>query len=723
MSPTLISAALGVAITVLTLAQVAPSLTAVLNTSTAMTGLSREESLVQHIIQYKALEGVYPATIADMTAKKYWQASDNNNGFGGAYTFLVDATKGIIDISTTIADAKNRALYVNNYRHTFKPVDMGGGVVKTSFIMPSTGAMGAPVQSASTAAIPVTATAPNAASNTFWYDTSGSTAMLKVSDGTKWAATTTVSSGGGSAPAPSATTIVASANDLPVTATTGDVRYVFNAANSTLDTLIYYNGAWTQSEVAVSPVANSNPTVTALAAQVLPIGRVAAAFYYDFKAAVSAMTLGSLSALTVDTSKVNWAVQGTLPDGLSINAATGVLSGTPTAKTAKVGTAFNVIATYGGSAGQNNYLIKVGPQFLWVTSITTGAYHSCALLTTGGVQCWGRNLEGALGDGTLTNRYSPVDVIGLTSGVKKISVGRFHTCAITAVGGAKCWGNNINGEIGDGTVVTRRAPVDVIGLTSGVTKISAGASQTCAIGPAGAAKCWGNNSNGQIGDGTKTIRLTPVDVIGLTSGVQSISTSLSSPQTCAVTGAGGGKCWGSNSVGQLGDGTSVDKSTPVDVTGLTSGLSEISTGMNTTCALTTGGAAKCWGFGYSGQLGNGTNSATSTFVDVSGLTSGVSSLNVGLSHVCALTVSGGVKCWGDNGSGQLGDGTTSAKNIPTNVTDLASGVTSLSSGNSHSCATTTAGIGRCWGLNSEGQLGDGTTVRKLTPTDLLTDSW
>jgi alpha-tubulin suppressor-like RCC1 family protein len=249
-------------------------------------------------------------------------------------------------------------------------------------------------------------------------------------------------------------------------------------------------------------------------------------------------------------------------------------------------------------------------------AVSVGDSHSCAIMNGGAVKCWGSNTYGQAGDTMTGVQLRPVGVVGLTSGVAAIAAGGNHTCALTVAGGVKCWGFNNIGQLGDGSTTDRRAPVDVPGLTSGVAAITAGGASTCALTMAGGVKCWGANYSGELGDGSFSPRWLPVDVVGLTSGVAKIATGGS--HTCAIMTSGGAKCWGQNTNGELGDGTSGNyRTTPVDVTGLTAGVVAIAPGFVHTCALMTSGGVKCWGYDYSSG-----GAGSTPPLDVTGLSSG-----------------------------------------------------------------------------------------------------
>jgi alpha-tubulin suppressor-like RCC1 family protein len=345
-----------------------------------------------------------------------------------------------------------------------------------------------------------------------------------------------------------------------------------------------------------------------------------------------------------------------------------------------------------------------------VTDVTTALNRTCAIVS-GAAKCWSLNTDGALGDGTTGTRLTPVQVTGLTSGVTAISTNDNTTCAVVS-GAAKCWGNNTNGQIGDGTTTSRSTPTQVTGLTSGVTAISVGGQHVCAV-VSGAAKCWGMNSSSQLGDGTTTSKTTPTTVSGLSSGVTQISAAALGG--CVLLTSGGVKCWGDNTNGQLGDGTTTARSTPVAVSGLSSGVTQISANSDShACAVLTGGGVKCWGGNSVGGLGDGTTTNRSTPVSVVGLGASATSVSTGLVRSCAVLTTGSVYCWGWNSTGQLGDGTTTDNPSPVQVSGITAGAVVTASAWYHSCAVVSVGL-KCWGRNTIGQLGDGTTTQRLTP--------
>jgi alpha-tubulin suppressor-like RCC1 family protein len=253
-----------------------------------------------------------------------------------------------------------------------------------------------------------------------------------------------------------------------------------------------------------------------------------------------------------------------------------------------------------------------------VQAIAGGDSHTCAVVN-GAAKCWGLNNFGQVGDNTTTPRHSPAAVSSI-SGVQAIAAGGAHSCAIVN-GAAMCWGLNSSGQLGNATPGDpppgdSHVPVPVTGLGSGVIAIAAGENHTCAIVTGGAVKCWGNNASGQLGNSaTGGIAATPVPVTGLGSGAIAIAAGHN--HTCAVAAGGAAKCWGSNDSGQLGDGSPdpnlplpPDSNAPVQVTGLTSGVQSIATGSQHSCATTTAGGVFCWGLNSSAQIAADPNDPT-----------------------------------------------------------------------------------------------------------------
>ena len=347
--------------------------------------------------------------------------------------------------------------------------------------------------------------------------------------------------------------------------------------------------------------------------------------------------------------------------------------------------------------------------------MAAGDVHTCVLLSSGGVECWGGNGYGQLGNASINDSSAPVAVSGITTATA-IAAGAFDTCALLASGGVDCWGNNDDGQLGNGSTANSSTPVAVSGITT-ATAIAADYNHTCALLASGGIDCWGDNGLGQLGDGTASgpacegvCSLTPVAVSGITTAT---AIAAGDSHTCALLASGGIDCWGSNGYGELGDGSTINESaTPVAVSGITTATA-IAAGVRHTCALIAGGGVDCWGDGALGQLGNGGTANSSTPAAVSGVAT-ATAITAGVYHTCAVLTGGGVACWGFNGLGQLGNGSTADSSTPAGVSGMAS-ATAIAGGGFHTCAILAGGGIDCWGWNGFGQFGNGTTTSRSTP--------
>ena len=355
------------------------------------------------------------------------------------------------------------------------------------------------------------------------------------------------------------------------------------------------------------------------------------------------------------------------------------------------------------------------------TALAAGGAHACGLSSAGATYCWGDNFYGQLGDGTATSSSIPVAVAGGLS-FSALAAGRYHTCGLTNAGSAYCWGGNYVGQLGDGSTTPSSVPVAVAGGLN-FSAIAAGGVHTCGLISGGAAYCWGDDEVGQlgeVGDELPVIRTTPIAVSG---GLRFSALAPGGIHTCGLIGGSAAYCWGGNYVGQLGDGSTTNSSTPVPVAG---GLnfSALTTGVGGhTCGLTMSGAAYCWGGNHIGQLGDGSTTLSSIPVAVSGGLS-FSGLAAGAAHTCGLTRTGAANCWGNNEEGELGNGdigpdTCNVANwrCSRSPVAVAGGLTfsALTLGGVHTCGLISGGAAYCWGDNSSGQLGDGTTTNSSIP--------
>jgi alpha-tubulin suppressor-like RCC1 family protein len=375
-----------------------------------------------------------------------------------------------------------------------------------------------------------------------------------------------------------------------------------------------------------------------------------------------------------------------------------------------------------------------------ITAVSAGTFHTC-LIMNGQVWCWGANSGYQLGDGSYFDRLNPVQVRrsdgGFLTGATHISAAYDHTCAISQKQ-VWCWGNNIRGQLGDGTtgvgsmtaVRVKQSPSAGGRLLNNATGISTGTSHSCAI-HAGQAWCWGDNRSGQLGAGTLPNQdgayRVQVNGGGWLPAIKSISSGPA--HTCGVATSNGQVwCWGDNFWATLGDGTETQRTRAVRTIksnrSYLTGMHTVSAGNDFVCATTASGALWCWGNNLLGQLSTGT--LTSAF---RGAVQGYwgnrtpislfTELDVGHAHGCSLYRTYAI-CWGYNSEGQLGINSTSLTTYPvsarredylgrlislTNVTDVSAGAW-------HTCAIVNRTQVWCWGRNSHGQLGDKSTTNR-----------
>jgi alpha-tubulin suppressor-like RCC1 family protein len=387
-----------------------------------------------------------------------------------------------------------------------------------------------------------------------------------------------------------------------------------------------------------------------------------------------------------------------------------------------------------------------------VAQVSAGSWHTCAVTTDGLLACWGDNTHGQLGNGSVDDRTVPglVTLAGPLVGKEftQVSAGTSHTCAVTTDGELACWGLQTDGRLGNGatTAADVTAPL-LVAVTATpldaktVASVSAGQAHSCATATDGTTACWGANASGQLGDGTTSASAVPaaLSLAGTPlEGATVAAVETGADHTCATTDTGTLACWGANASGQLGDGTTTDRNVPTAVA--VSGtpldgvaVASLALGDEHTCAASDVGIATCWGQQELGRLGDGVATAgtvtTPTAVTVTGTPlsgADVTGVTAGANFSCAVTADADVACWGDNTVGRLGDGTTTQQLAPTAIvttgTPLATlTVASIASGGGHSCAVATNGDVTCWGANADGELGDGSTQARSLATSVVTD--
>lgn len=380
---------------------------------------------------------------------------------------------------------------------------------------------------------------------------------------------------------------------------------------------------------------------------------------------------------------------------------------------------------YSGSARTATLQVGSGvqtDQARTFTDVAVGSTHACGI-SRGTVYCWGTSASGGLGLGTTTTTNVPLPVGGLLAGQQAVAVtaGTNFTCARMSTGAAYCWGEGSYGQLGRNSATDSNVPVLV--SLSDVSSISAGDLHACAVSGA-KAFCWGRNNSRQLGDNSITQRNVPTQVYptGLLAGRNVSEVSAGRIHSCAVAD-GLAFCWGTNTYGQLGTNNNTTYAVPTAVVtiGVAIGkvVSDISAGGNHTCAIMSG-AAYCWGYNSTGQLGN--NSTTASTYPVAARTTvmsaTVTAISAGYNHSCAVADSHAY-CWGDGTYTEVGNG-GGQSNVPvlTTGTLVSRAVVAISAGTYTSCATGYTPAA-CWGRGTNGQIGNGASANRAVPTDVL----
>ncbi|WPB80239.1 MopE-related protein [Archangium violaceum] len=342
-------------------------------------------------------------------------------------------------------------------------------------------------------------------------------------------------------------------------------------------------------------------------------------------------------------------------------------------------------------------------------AISAGNYFTLALRSDGTVWAWGQNADGQLGDGTTIARAAPTRVTGLPA-IKAISAGKNHSLALGMDGTVWAWGQNTSGQLGDGTTSPRRLTPLSVSIPGGAIAIAGGLTHSLAVGADGKVYAWGNNAYGQLGDGTTLNRLTPVPVT--LTGTRATAVSAGWYHSMALGANGKVWTWGRDNNGQLGDGATANRLAPYQVS-LPSDATSISAGGYHSLALLVTGSVWAWGNNTYGQLGNGLTATTQSVPVQTSLVGTTVSMAAGGYHSLAIDSTGTAWAWGFNTKGQLGDGSVLQRNSPVRVLGLTDAL-AVSGGYFHSLALRPGCPVWAWGYNAFGQLGDNTTVDHLS---------
>ena len=443
------------------------------------------------------------------------------------------------------------------------------------------------------------------------------------------------------------------------------------------------------------PPSPAPPTTPVITTTTLPAGTVGTAY------ATTLATSGNVAGA--------WSVVPGSTSPFSLNPTTGALTGTPAAP-GDLGFSVEFTATASGLTATAALSVHIDPAPVAPpaaqTLVSAGDSHTCRITTTHTLWCWGSNDKGQLGEQfTLSHPYEVAPTqVGTATNWTTVSAGLYDTCGVRADYTLWCWGYNANGEDGNGTTQEQVTPVQA-GAALHWTSVSVGDYHTCGITTAATMYCWGQNAGGALGTAPTQNEVHVPTQVG--TGANWRSVDIGGSTSCAITTANALWCWGGGYRGQLGTGTPGTEPAPVAV-GTSASWATVSVGPATVCATRTDGTAWCWGRNDTGQVGDGTRGTDRTVPTQVGVASTWAALTTNgatnAGHTCGVRTDNTLWCWGDNSYGAIGDGTTTERDAPVQV-GTATDWTSVSAGGDHTCGVRTDGSQWCWGSDDLGQLG------------------